>query len=175
MAAPSAWSRVVGPLLGGALLGMALGASAVAEPRGRLETAEALFVLRVPAPFADVLGALEAAVQRRNYALGRTNDLDDALRARARVVGAPFDFEHYKVVSFCNLTLAAEALAADPHVGALMPCRLAVYVRPGSAEVVVVAMRPTYLLGAWAPEALRRLAARVEADLLAILDMVVEP
>jgi hypothetical protein len=50
-----------------------------------------------------------------------------------------------------------------------------VYVRPGSAEVVVVAMRPTYLLGAWAPEALRRLAARVEADLLAILDMVVEP
>jgi uncharacterized protein (DUF302 family) len=116
--------------------------------------------------------ALEQAIQRLNYSIGRVNDLDDALRRRASELGGSFEFDRYKILSFCNLTMAAEALAADPRVGALMPCRLAVFAPRGSSQVVVVTPRPTFLLGPSPPEALRRLAAQVEADVLEILDMV---
>ena len=160
---------MAGVLAGGLCLAAAAGASAGSP---RLETSEEYFVLRIEAPFGEVMASLEAAIQRRNYSVGRVNDLDDTLRRRARDLGGTFAFDHYKVLSFCNLTLAAEVLEADPRIGALMPCRLAVFVPKGSAEVVVVTLRPTYLLRVSRSEILRRLAAQLEADILGILDMV---
>jgi len=138
----------------------------------RVEQTDALFVVRLRAPLPEVLEALRAAVEQHNYVLGRTNDLDLALRQRAAALGQRFDFERYKVLSYCNLTFADEALRAEPALGAFMPCRMAVYVTRGSQEVVIVTVRPTFLLRSFSSPDVQRLAAQVEADTLGILRMV---
>lgn len=146
--------------------------SATAAERRGVEQSEAFFVLRVKGPLPDVLTALKAAIARRNYFLAGTNNLDDNLRQRAADLGKPFDFDHYKILSFCNLTLADEALKVDPYVGAFMPCRLAVFVVKGSSEVIIVTLRPTFLSRVFRSSEMERLAAQVEGDVLAILEMV---
>lgn len=154
-----------------ALLLAAAGNGEPAERRG-IERTEEFLVLRVKAPFQEVLAALEAAVARRNYFVVGINHLDNTLRRRAADLGTSFDYDHYKIVSFCSLTLADEALRAEPAVGAFMPCRLALYVRKGSPEVVIVTMRPTFLARVFRSSDVERLATRVEADVVAILEMV---
>lgn len=144
--------------------------AAAAGPR--VEQTEELLVLRVTGSLEDVLGALKTAVERRNYVLSPINDLDDALRRRAGDLGQPFGFAHYKILSFCNLTFADEALRVAPHLGALMPCRAAVYALKGSREVVIVTVRPSFLAKVFRSPELGPLAARVEADVLAIFEMI---
>jgi uncharacterized protein (DUF302 family) len=146
--------------------------SAQAGERREIERTEEFFVVKVKAPLPEVLTALEAAIARRNYFVAGTNHLDDTLRRRAAELGTRFDFDHYKVLSFCNLTLADEALRAHPYVGAFMPCRVAVFAQKGSPDVIIVTMRPTFLSRLFRSPEVERLARRVEADVLAILEMV---
>ncbi|MBI4269732.1 MAG: DUF302 domain-containing protein [Candidatus Rokubacteria bacterium] len=161
--------RVVLGALALVLLGAAL-AGAGADRQVR--RTEELLILTVPGPFEDVLDALRAAIERRNYTLGATSAIDDALRRRAADLGERVDFAHYKILSFCNLTFAAAALRADPHVGALLPCRVTVWARAGGQEVVLAAVRPTFLARAFRSPEFERLAAEVEADIVAILEAV---
>ena len=154
-----------------ALLVLAPGSGQAGEG-GNIERTEELLVLRVKGPIQDVLTALQTAIARRNYFLAGTNHLDDALRRRAADLGRSFDFDHYKILSFCNLTLADEALGADPAVGAFMPCRLVLFSSKGSPEVVILTMRPTFLARVFRSTEVQRLATRVEADVVAILEMV---
>jgi uncharacterized protein (DUF302 family) len=158
------------PLLAGLLVLAPAGVQA--GERSRVERTESLLVLRVSEPFEEVLRLLEAAIARRNYFVAGTNHLDDTLRRRAAELGGGFPFDHYKVLSFCNLSLAREALEAHPYLGAFMPCRLAVFVARGSAEVTIVSMRPTFLSRALGSPEVARLATRVEEDVLAMLEMV---
>lgn len=146
----------------------------LAEPGpGGVEQTGEFFVVRLKAPLSEVLTALEVAIARRNYFLAGTNNLDDTLRRRAADLGTSFGFEHYKILSFCNLTLADEALRVHPYVGAFMPCRLAVFAKTGSPDVVIVTMRPTFLAKIFKSQEMERLAQAVEADVLEILRMVV--
>lgn len=154
-----------------ALLLLARGSGEAGE-RGSVERTEELLVLTVKGPIQEVLTTLQAAIARRNYFVAGINHLDDTLRRRAADLGRSFDFDHYKILSFCNLTLADEALAADPAVGAFMPCRLVLYSRKGSPEVVILTMRPTFLARVFRSTEVQRLATRVEADVVAILEMV---
>lgn len=154
-----------------ALLLVARGSGEAGERRS-VERTEGLLVLTVKGPIQEVLTALQTAIARRNYFVAGINHLDDTLRRRAADLGKPFDFDHYKILSFCNLTLADEGLRADPNLGAFMPCRLAVFVRKGRAEVTIVAMRPTFVSRALQTPEVQRLAAQVEADVVAILEMV---
>ncbi|MBI1963134.1 MAG: DUF302 domain-containing protein [Candidatus Rokubacteria bacterium] len=163
--------RTARPLAAAALLLAAAGAAA-AEPARRIERTDEFLVLRLRAPHAEVLEALRGAIARRNYVAGGTSDLGDALARRARTLGEPAEFDRYQVLSFCNLGFAAEALRVDPRAGALMPCRIAVFVVKGSAEVVVVALRPLYLARIVPAPEFARLAAQVEADLMAVLEEV---
>jgi uncharacterized protein (DUF302 family) len=148
------------------------GAAAGAGESGRIELTDEFLVLKVRGPLAEVLAALETAIARRNYFFTGTNNVDDNLRQRAAHLGGSFAFEHYKVVSFCNLTLANEALAVEPYVGAFMPCRLAVFAPKGSHQITIVTVRPTYLSRSFKSSEFRQLATRVEADVVAILEMV---
>jgi uncharacterized protein (DUF302 family) len=147
-------------------------AGAQAGEGSRVERTESLLVVRVREPFEEVLRLLEAAIARRNYFVAGTNHLDDTLRRRAAELGGGFPFDHYKIVSFCSLSLAQEALETHPYMGAFMPCRLAVFVARGSAEVTIVSVRPTFLSRALGAPEVARLATRVEEDVLEILEMV---
>lgn len=164
------WRVAVG--LGVVIPALLLGGGSRAGERSGVERSEVFLTLRVRAPFDEVLADVQAAVARRNWAMASINNLDDTLRGRAADRGRTFDFDHYKIVSFCNLTLADEVLRTEPYVGAFMPCRLAMFVRKGSGEVVLVTVRPTFLARLFPSPEIRRLAELVEGDILAILEMV---
>lgn len=154
-----------------ALLLVARGSGEAGERRS-VERTEGLLVLTVKGPIQEALTALQTAIARRNYFVAGINHLDDTLRRRAADLGKPFDFDHYKILSFCSLTLADEALRAHPYVGAFMPCRVAVFAQKGSPDVIIVTMRPTFLSRLFRSPEVERLARQVEADVLAILEMV---
>jgi uncharacterized protein (DUF302 family) len=155
-----------------AATGLLLVLSLLSAPAGAqtaLERTPAFFVLRLKAPFDDVMLLLQEAIKRRNYAVTGVNDLDDALARRAAdVAGPPLPYERYKVVGFCSLTLADVALRLTPYVGALMPCRAVVFRSPGKDETVVVAFRPSFLVPALGA-GLERVMAQAEQDVLEIL------
>jgi uncharacterized protein (DUF302 family) len=163
-----AGSRVFGFLV---VLAALLGPASAARPQaaGRVEQTPHLFIVRSRGSFDDVLTTLQEAIKRRNYVVTSINDLDDTLRRRGADVGGPsFDYERYKVVGFCNLTLADEAIRVNPHVGAFLPCRAVVYRERGARETTVVALRPHFLAPALGAP-MERVMRQAEADILAIL------
>jgi uncharacterized protein (DUF302 family) len=142
---------------------------------GRLERTSALFVVRVAAPFDEAFTSLQEAVKRVNYAITGINNLDDTLAQRAADVGGPpLPYARYKVVGFCNLTLADAAIRRSPYVAALMPCRAVLYQEAGSATTTIVMFRPSFLASGLKDDGLRRLMAQVEADMLTILAELIE-
>lgn len=139
---------------------------------GLVETTEDIFIVKVQGDFEEVLGLLEDAIKQQNYFIAGYTEIDVGLKKRAKLTGKPFGFAHYKIVNFCNLTLGDRALRANPHIGAFMPCRLAVYAYPNSKEVFVVSMRPTYMARIFRSKEVEALARDVEADVLEILEFV---
>jgi uncharacterized protein (DUF302 family) len=158
------------PVLVGALLLLeAALVPALAQPRPGVEQTPQLFILRLSGSFDDVMTSLQEAIKRRNYVVTGVNNLDDTLARRSRDVGGPpLPWTRYKVVGFCNLTLADEALRHDPSVGAFMPCRAVVYEEPGTREITIIAFRPSFV-GQGFGERMAGLMRQVEADILAIL------
>ncbi len=139
----------------------------------RIERTPQLFILRVPGAFDDVLTAFLEEIKRRNYVVTGVNHLDDTLARRAAELGtAPFGYERYKIVGFCNLTLAGEALRASPYVGALMPCRAVVFKVAGSRETTIAAVRPSLARFPGIDDALARIVEQAEADIVRILNAV---
>jgi uncharacterized protein (DUF302 family) len=138
-----------------------------------VEQTDHFFVVRRQAPFEDVMSVLQEAIKRRNYAITGVNHLDDTLARRAADVAGPeLPYARYKVVGFCNLTLADEAVRLSPHVGAFMPCRAVVFQVRGSPETVVVAFRPTALGLALGDGGLGPVMERAERDVWLILTEV---
>ena len=147
-------------------------ASAGAQPSA-VERTPHLLIVRVKAPFDDVMTSLQEAIKRRNYVVTGINNMDDILARRsADIAGPPLPYERYKIVGFCNLTLADEGVRRNPHVGVFFPCRALVYKARGTAETTVVALRPTFLIPALGGAGLKGVMERAEADILGILEEV---
>lgn len=141
----------------------------------RVERTAEVFVVRVAVPFDEALSSLQAAIERLNYTITGINDLDDRLARRAAEVGGPpLPYARYKVVGFCNLTLADAAIRLSPYVAAFMPCRAVLYQAPGASRTTVAMFRPSFLAAGLNDAALTRLMVRVEADMLAILQELSE-
>jgi uncharacterized protein (DUF302 family) len=155
----------------GLLVGAGLGAVAARAESGAVHQEGAYLVVSVRAPFDEVLVLLQEAIKRRNYAVTGVNNLDDTLARRAADVAGPAPpYERYKIVGFCNLSLADAVLRDDPLVGALMPCRAVVFKRQGAPETVVAALRPRALAAALGTRGLDAVLEQLEADVVAILD-----
>lgn len=148
-------------------------APAGAQPPA-VERTPHLLIVRVKAPFDDVMTALQEAIKRRNYVITGINNMDDILAKRSAEVGGPsLEYERYKIVGFCNLSLADEGVRTNPNVGVFFPCRALVYKAKGVAETTVVAFRPTFLIPALGGAGMKELMERAEADILEILEEVV--
>lgn len=162
---------LAGALALGVAIALVAGADrTAAQAATRVERTPQLLIVRVPGAFEDVLASLLEEIKRRNYVVTGVNHLDDVLARRAAELGgAPLDYEGYKVVGFCNLSLADRAIRQDPYVGALMPCRAVVFKARGAPETTVAAFRPSFLAAALGLEGMDRLLGDVEADLFAIL------
>jgi uncharacterized protein (DUF302 family) len=156
--------------LAGALLLLETAAiPALGQQRPGVEQTPQLFIVRVPASFDDVMTSLQEAIKRRNYVVTGINNMDETLAQRSHDIGGPpLPWARYKVVGFCNLTLADEAVRLNPAVGAFLPCRAVVYQERGARETIVVALRPSFI-GQALGERMEGVMRQTEADILAIL------
>jgi uncharacterized protein (DUF302 family) len=77
---------------------------------------------RVRADFEAVVEAVVEALEANGMEIQA--DIDPGSKIRANVDD---DFGEYRILGACALEFAAEALATDPRMGALMPCNVVVY------------------------------------------------
>ncbi len=104
----------------------------------------------------------EQAVQRITAALaeagfGVLTDIDVQATMKKKL---GLEMPPYRILGACNPTLASQALAAEPAIGALLPCN--VVVRQDAAGAVhIEVMDPAAVLGLVANPAVVPLAAQV--------------
>lgn len=79
------------------------------------------YTRRVNRPFATVLAAVEKSASEHGFRVSGHHNVAASLM-KAGMKRGP-----YMVVEVCNARIAARVLAAEPRLGALMPCRIAVY------------------------------------------------
>lgn len=130
---------------------------------------ETTFGLRVH-PRLDFTAALErtqAALQAEGFGVLTTIDMQQALKEK---IGR--DIRPYTILGACNPPLASRALDAEPDIGLLLPCNVAVY-EAADGGTVVAAMAPVAALGVVGENgALADVAREADAKLRRALEAV---
>ena len=95
----------------------------------------------IAAPFEDVLTTVKTTLQDEGFGVLTDIDVQATLKEKIEV-----DTERYRILGACNPPLAHEGLTADPDLGALLPCNVAIY-EQADGDVVVSAVNPEQLVG----------------------------
>ncbi len=117
----------------------------------------------VSRPYEQVLTAVKAAAQAQGFRVSNVHDIAGSLRKEG------IERPAYATVEVCNAKIAAQVLNAEPLLGSIMPCRIAVF-QKGDATVVSM-IRPTRLMTLFPlkPE-VERDAAQVERAMETIIN-----
>ncbi|MDI1483266.1 DUF302 domain-containing protein [Polyangium sp. y55x31] len=110
-------------------------------------------------PYDEALAKIPQLLKDVGFGVLTRIDVDETLRAR---LGVPF--RRYTIFGACNPVLAHRALSADPDVGILLPCNLAVY-EDDDARTIVVIMDPLESLADDEEAALREVAAEARTKM----------
>ena len=97
------------------------------------------FGTRVEAPLDEVRDGVIAALKVEGFGVLAEIDVAATLRAKLAIEHDP-----YLILGACNPPYANRAIAADPAIGALLPCN--VVIRADGPSVVVEAMDPKAVL-----------------------------
>ncbi len=108
--------------------------------------------------FDEVLARLPEALKAQGFGVLTRIDVQQTLKEK---IGAPF--RRYQILGACNPRYAHRALAAEPSVGALLPCSVAVW-EEDDGTVTVNAVDPMQTIAAAEP-ALAPIAAEVRGAL----------
>ncbi len=92
--------------------------------------------------FDEAVARLPEALQAEGFGIITQIDLQQTFKAKLGV-----DFRRYRIFGACNPSFALQAVVADPHVGLLLPCNIALYERDDKVAVVGV-IDPMKQLGA---------------------------
>ncbi len=83
--------------------------------------------------FEQAVEAARSALEERGFGSLCEIDVQAKLKEKLDV-----DIGPYLILGACNPALARQALAAEPDLGVLLPCNVAVYERDGEARVAAV-------------------------------------
>lgn len=93
-----------------------------------------------PLPFAEAVAATRQALADEGFGVLSEIDVQATLKAKLDE-----DVEPYLILGACSPRDAHQALAAEPELGALLPCNVIVYARDG--ETHLAAIDPVVMLG----------------------------
>jgi uncharacterized protein (DUF302 family) len=116
----------------------------------------------LPRSYDEVLTTLPAALGTEGFGVLTQIDIRETFREKLGV-----DFRRYKILGACNPTLAHRALHAEPGVGVMLPCNIAVYEE--GDRTVVIAVDPMETMAATS-KALAPIAEEVRAKLARVLE-----
>ena len=109
--------------------------------------------------YEEVVENVEAALAAEGFGVLSRIDVRATLKAKLDV-----DLDSYLILGACNPSLANRAIAADPHIGALLPCN--VVVRGVDGGFVVDFMDPNSVLGLVDVDGIDEIASEVRAKLM---------
>jgi uncharacterized protein (DUF302 family) len=114
-------------------------------------------------PYDQVHDAVTRAAKAQGFRVSGEHKISESLKKDG------IDIPPYAAIEVCNSRLAAQVLKAEPRLGTLMPCRIAVY-RQGDRTVVSMVL-PSRLMTLF-PEkpAVKEAAAAVDRAMKAIVD-----
>ena len=118
----------------------------------------------VDGEYDDVHQAVVEALGREGFGVLTEIDVSATMKAKLDK-----DVPAYRILGACNPSLAYEAIAHDPHIGALLPCN--VVVRQTKNGVAVDFMDPQAVLGLVGDD-VGELAAEVRGRLNKVRDSV---
>lgn len=128
------------------------------------ELNEIAYVIRVKKRFDLVINDLKDSIIDSNFRIINESNIYKGLDARDVRMG------EYTIIEFCNLSLAEKVLKADLRFGLLMPCRVSVY--EDKDEVVLMTLRPTFIVRYLGDQSLAGIAEDIERHLVDIMDAV---
>ena len=113
--------------------------------------------------YEQVYAAVKRAAEAHGFRVSNVHNIAASLHKGG------IEFPPYATIEVCNSRLAAQVLKAEPRLGALMPCRIAVY-QEGS-QTVVSTVLPSRLMMLF-PEkpVVKKAAAEVDRAMKAIVD-----
>ena len=123
--------------------------------------------------FEEVFTRLLTEIGMRNYRVTRIDNIDN-IHERREQLGLQFDlrFQHYKIVTFCNLDHCAQLISAELLAGVFMPARFVVFQQTGQDTVSIAFLKPTAFARLFHNAALTHFATQLEDDIHAILNEV---
>lgn len=140
-----------------------LGSMLSAQAENKSSANQNSYTKSVDRPYEQVLSAVKAAAQKQGFRVSNVHDIAASLRKDG------IQREPYATVEVCNSKIAAQVLNADPLLGSVMPCRIAVF-QQGNGTTVSMLL-PTKLLGMFPANAeIHRAAGQVEHSMKMIID-----
>jgi len=116
-------------------------------------------------PFADAVERVRDELKQEGFGVLCEIDVQATLREKLGVEEQP-----YTILGACNPPLAHRALSAEPELGTLLPCNLAVYRREGRTHVS--AIDPERMLSIVGNDELMPVAADARAKLAAVVGRI---
>lgn len=123
------------------------------------------FGIRLDAPFAIVRESVEVALKSEGFGVLTEIDVAATMLAKLGVERDP-----YLILGACNPPLAHRAIAADPSIGALLPCN--VVVRTDGDRTVVEVMDPRAAMGLIEGAEITAVAEEARAKLVRVVETV---
>ena len=114
-------------------------------------------------PFAEAVERVRAELDREGFGVLCEIDVQAKLEEKLGV-----DREPYRILGACNPQLAHRALDAEPDLGALLPCNVAVYRHEGST--LISAIDPERMLSIVDNDSLAPVALEVKRRLERVVE-----
>ena len=123
------------------------------------------FIKATDLEFNNVIEKLETELQKEGFKILTRIDAQAKFKEKLNI-----DFPKYMILGACNPKMAHQAIAAEWNIGLLLPCNVIVYEKDNRVWLGV--MKPTAAMSTVQNDALRGLAAEVEAKLKRVFDNV---
>lgn len=126
---------------------------------------------QIQLPYTEAVEAVRAALKEQGFGVLTEIDIRTTFAAKlgpdaANAVG------DYVILGACNPNLASRALAAEPEMGALLPCNVVVRRAPGAEATTVEAIDPQTMVQLSSSDQVREVADDAGTRLRAALTAV---
>lgn len=113
-------------------------------------------------PFEDAIARVTATLAEQGFGVLTEIDVQATFKKKLDL-----DVRPYRILGACNPHFASRAIAAEPHVGVLMPCNVVVWEE--GTHRVITAMEPKIMVSVIDHPELAEVAAEASARIHAAL------